>query len=108
MGIVAKRADVIRSALQGGTPMIYLGLLFTFFIGIHVVSYFLARWRNHRDRIAVVICSTYMNVTLAMYLADQFFTDSRIIAPVALAIIPWSLLLIPFKAVMHRIGYHEK
>lgn len=108
IGIVAKRADVIRQALEGGKPLLYLGLLFTFFIGIHIVSYFLARWRSHGDRIAVVICSTYMNVTLAIYLADKFFTDARAIAPVVLAIIPWSLLLIPFKAVMHRIGYHQE
>jgi BASS family bile acid:Na+ symporter len=107
IGIVAKRADDIRQVFEGGKSLLNLGLLFTFFIGIHIVSYSLARWRNHTDRIAIVVCSTYMNFTLAIYLADKFFTDASAIAPVVLSIIPWSLLLIPFKAVMGRIAYRK-
>ncbi len=104
MGVVAKRADIVREALHGGAPLLIVGILFAFFIIIHLLSYFLASWRNHRDRIAVVISATYMNFTLAIYLADKFFIDEHAIAPVVLAVIPWALLLIPFKSVMKHIS----
>ncbi len=107
IGIVAKQSDIIRSALVGGKPMIYLALLFTFFIGIHLISYLMVFWRNHTDRIAITICSTYMNVTLAIYLADKFFTGTNVVAPVILAILPWSLLLVPFKAIVGHIKEQE-
>ncbi len=103
LGIVAKQADTIQLALSGGRPLLYLILLFTFFIGVHIVSYFLVFWRNKADRVAITICGTYMNVTLAIYLVDRFFTEPYIIAPVILAILPWSILLLPFKYIMAKV-----
>jgi hypothetical protein len=38
-----------------------------------------------------------------VFLVGQYFTDPNIIIPVILSIIPWSLMVIPFKGVAGRV-----
>jgi BASS family bile acid:Na+ symporter len=102
IGIVAKQADSIIEGLRGGESLIYLALLFALFVVFHIVGYFTAFWREREDRITITVCITYMNFTLAIYLVDQFFTEPNIIVPVILSVIPWALLLMPFKWITRR------
>ena len=104
VGIVAKQADAILSSIQGGTSFIYLIGLFILFIAFHVFGYFLVFWRNKKDRVTITVCLTYLNFTLAVYLADQFFKEPHILIPIVLSVLPWSILLIPFKYFVKRIG----
>ncbi len=103
MGIVAKQADTIISGLQGGESLRYVGIMFAFFIALHVLGYFLIFWRDKRDRITITVCLTYMNFTLAIYLVDQFFEDPNIAIPVILSVLPWVMLLVPFKYLMRKL-----
>ena len=98
-GIVAKQADIIRESLFFGNSqhLSYLVALFIFFIILHILGYIAVPWRKKEERVSTTICLTYMNFTLAMFLADRFFTDPNIVVPVTLSIIPWVLLFIPFK-----------
>jgi len=105
MGIVAKQADAIISGLQGGESLKYLVIMFVFFIVLHVFGYFLIFWRDKGDRITITVCLTYMNFTLAIYLVDQFFTDPNIVIPVILSVLPWVMLLVPFKYLMRKLKF---
>jgi len=96
MGIVAKQADAILNGLRGQF-LIYILLLFIFFIVLHAIGYFAVFWRDKKDRVTITVCLTYMNFTLAIYLAGQFFDEPNITVPVILSVLPWSLLIIPFK-----------
>ncbi len=102
MVIVAKQADTILESLKnGGEYLIYLGLLFGFFFLLHFLGYFSCFWeKEKRYRITVVVCLTYMNFTLAIELANNFFTEPNVIIPVVLSVIPWSIMFIPFKRIM--------
>ncbi len=97
MSIVAKQADVIIEGLYGGSALVDLGLLFILFIVFHIFGYFTIFWREKSDRITTTVCLTYMNFTLAIYLADKFFQEPAIVIPVVLSVIPWAILLTPFK-----------
>jgi len=104
IGIVAKQADAIIEGLRGGESILYLLALFVFFAILHLIGYFSVFWRDKTDRTTVAVCLTYMNFTLAIYLVDQFFIESNIVVPVILSVIPWALMLVPFRWVMSRVG----
>jgi len=98
MIIVAKQSKILIENFN----IFVVGLLFVFFAILHIVGYFLIPWRDKRDRITISICITYMNFTLAIELANKFFSDPNIILPIVLSIIPWSFIFIPFKKILDR------
>jgi len=101
-GIVAKQADTIVTNLQGQF-LLYLVLLFVLFIVLHILGYLTVFWRDKKDRITTTVCLTYMNFTLAIYLVGEFFTEPNIVIPVVLSVLPWSLLIIPYKHIMLKV-----
>lgn len=72
----------------------YFLLLVVLFLFIHGVSYYLFYWRNAKDRFTLMISLSYMNYTLAIYLAEQFFVDANQVLLVVLSFVPWNLGLI--------------
>lgn len=99
VGIVARRADVLRQGLIDGGLLIYLLYLFIFFIVLHFFAYLIFFWKKKEDWITLITCLTYMNFVLAVYLADKFFEDPLILTVAILSVLPWALLLVPFKFV---------
>ena len=63
----------------------------------------IGEFRVRSDRVTVTICLTFMNFTLAIFLAGQYFPQPNVLVPVILSVIPWSLLLIPFRALTARL-----
>lgn len=102
IGVVAKQAPFIKSEFLTGGAVNFLGYLFLFFLFLHIAGYFVIFWRSRKDRITIAVCLTYMNFTLAIYLADKFFQSPTVLVLVVLAVIPWTLLLIPFKLLMRK------
>jgi BASS family bile acid:Na+ symporter len=102
MGIVAQRADTILASLTSARALGILLALVVLFLLHMVVGYYAVSWRSRTDRITVMICLTFMNFTLAIFLAGQYFTDPNVLVPVILSVLPWSLLLIPFRAFVGR------
>ncbi|MBC8464928.1 MAG: bile acid:sodium symporter [Parcubacteria group bacterium] len=101
--IVAKRPEEILALGNGGESLFFLFALTILFIVLHVLGYTAIWWKKKRERIAIAICLTYMNFTLAIDLADTFFGDmSSIVVPTILSVIPWALLFIPFRALIQR------
>jgi BASS family bile acid:Na+ symporter len=100
-GIVASKAEAIRGGFSGpfGTSIAALVVLFLIY---HAVGYALAFWRGRRDRVTVTVCATYLNFSLAIYLAGQFFPEPRILMPAVLSVLPWSLMMPLFQWVVRR------
>lgn len=103
IGIVSKQAKVILSSIQGGDSLIYLVALFLLFVVFHLLGYFTVFWKDKKERITITVCLTYLNFTLAVYLVDQFFHAPNILIPVILSVLPWSILIIPFKYFARRV-----
>ncbi|MBT6253658.1 hypothetical protein HOI83_00260 [Candidatus Uhrbacteria bacterium] len=102
MGVVAKQADTIMSGI-GNTLLIQLAVLFVFVAVLLVVGYFVTFWKRCDERITVSICMTFMNFTLAIYLAGSFFSDPNILLATVLIIFPWTLLLFPFRYIARNL-----
>jgi BASS family bile acid:Na+ symporter len=96
MGIVAKQSATILGGLNVAF-LVELAALFSLFVFFHLAGYYAAWWRKRDDRVTITICLAYLNFTLAIYLAGKFFDDPKIVVPVVLSVLPWSLLIIPFK-----------
>lgn len=98
--IVAKQSEVIISNFN----YFYIALLFLFFIILHFVGYYMIPWRDKRDKLTISVCVTYMNFTLAIELANNFFVEPNIILPIILSVIPWVVIFIPFKIIIDKKG----
>lgn len=101
MGIVAKQSATILGGLNAKF-LLEVAALFILFAVFHLVGYWTAWWRKRDDRVTVTICIAYTNFTLAIYLAGKFFDDPKIVIPVVLSVLPWSLLVIPFKHLVNK------
>ncbi|MEK7655573.1 MAG: bile acid:sodium symporter [Patescibacteria group bacterium] len=75
------------------TALILIALLFVFFAILHILGYNVIWWKSRSDRQTISVCLTYMNFTLAIYLASRFFPDPTVILTLILSIIPWAVML---------------
>ncbi len=95
-GAVADQADVIIDNL-GVQTIIHLGILFLFTILVLVIGYFSLYKKDHKEKVTIAVSLAFMNFTLAIYIATNFFKDPNILLSSVLIIFPWALLLTPFK-----------
>ncbi|MBU1348687.1 bile acid:sodium symporter [Patescibacteria group bacterium] len=104
-GAVAPHADrIIASARENilGFLLIILAL-FLFFGVLHALGYYAAWWKKRHDRSTVSVCLTYMNFTLAIFLAGTYFPDADVVLVLVLSIIPWATLLPVWKKVSTKL-----
>lgn len=93
-GAVAKQSTPILSeSTHFWTFVGTLILLYGFFLALHFAGYFSFWWEPKDIKQASSITLTYMNFTLAIFLASEFFPEPGIIIPLVLAIIPWATFM---------------
>ncbi|MFC1775414.1 bile acid:sodium symporter family protein [Patescibacteria group bacterium] len=103
MVVIAKQSDAIMAGFKNGDEsIIYLAALFIFFLILHLLGHFAIFWKKRDERITITVCLTYMNFTLAIELANKFFTEPNIVIPVVFSVIPWAIMLIPYKRIMQK------
>jgi BASS family bile acid:Na+ symporter len=91
---IAARSTDILGGLRNGTSLLWtLGGLYAFYLLHHVVGYYALWWKPHADRMTLSVCLTYVNFTLAIYLASRYFPGPGTILPLVLSILPWATLL---------------
>lgn len=93
-GAVAKQSDQIIGLSKDWFQLfVAIGALFVFFLAMHFMGYYAFWWKKHEDKNTSSISLTYMNFTLAIYLASQFFPKPQVLLPLVLSILPWATLL---------------
>jgi BASS family bile acid:Na+ symporter len=102
--VIAKQPHEIVALFQGGESVVYLSILFLFFAVLHILGYITVFWRHKRDRVTIAVCLTYMNFTLAITLASEFFKEPNIVVPTILSVLPWAIMFIPFRMVVKKMG----
>ncbi len=93
-GAVAKQSGAITQ--MAASFWIFLGTiiaLYVFFLIIHLAGYFSFYWEKREIKQTASISLAYMNFTLAIFLASQFFPRHQVILPLVLAIIPWATFM---------------
>ena len=98
---VATNAEAIRGATT--TIASTLIVLFIFFITTHLFSHLLFYKKPYREQATIAASITFMNFTLAIYLANLYVPEPRVLLTLVLSIIPWAVLLIPFKFVTDQM-----
>jgi len=95
--VTAKNAGPLATSLRSDALPILVALVF-FFVFTHLVGYYTAFHRSRPERISYAISLSYMNFVTAIYLAERFFPDPNTILTTVLAIVPWTLMFVPFRA----------
>ncbi len=102
--LVAPQADYILEALQSSAWVLLV--MIVFYILLHVAGYYLTPWLPHADRVTVAVSVTYMNFVLSLFIASEFIKDPVVMMALVVQIVPWALMLIPFKYMINKInGY---
>jgi len=94
---IAVNAGAINVALNDLSSSLII--LFLFFIGVHLFTHFVFFRKSYKEQVTIASSVTFMNFTLAIYLASLYVPDPRVLLILVISIIPWALLLIPFKYV---------
>ncbi len=103
--LIAGSIAVNARAIAGETHELFSSLLilFVFFIAIHVFTHLLFHKKIYQDQVTIAASVTFMNFTLAIYLASLYAPDPKILFILVLSIIPWAILLVPFKFVTDKM-----
>ncbi len=95
--ITSKHSDAIRGSFSSYEAFLTLLIMGVFLVLFQWVAYKACFWRSMRDRITVTLSLSYMNFTLAIFLAEMFFRDSTILLVVILSLLPWNIGLLLFQ-----------
>ncbi|EKD93719.1 MAG: hypothetical protein ACD_28C00075G0002 [uncultured bacterium] len=95
-GIAIQRDQILENPEQ---ILNQLAWLYGLFLLYHTVGYLMAPQRPKTDKIAISVSKTYMNNTLGIALAVNFFNPAVVLFMV-LSEIPWSTAIIGFKIIL--------
>ncbi|MFZ1654837.1 MAG: bile acid:sodium symporter [Candidatus Moraniibacteriota bacterium] len=103
--IVSKNSQAIQYGFGGGEALRAFLIMSGLLICFHLACYAIGYWRSRRDRITVTLALSYMNFTLAIFLAETLFRDPAAILVVILSMLPWNIGLIIFQWLVRRNGW---
>lgn len=95
--IASKHSEaLIGSFVSSEAPIIFL-VMTVLLVLFHWASYAVCFWRSRADRITVTLSLSYMNFTLAIFLAETLFRDPPVILVVILSMLPWNIGILIFQ-----------
>lgn len=99
--LVAPQAEAIIA--QPEQMVKYLIGMIIFYLILHAIGYSFGWKRSHPQRLSIMVSMTYMNFTLALYLAGRYFPQSEVVLPLVIQIIPWALMILPATMMIEKI-----
>lgn len=103
--IASKHSAGILAGLMSGISLKAILLLSALFLLFHIACYWVSFWRSKKDRLTVTLSLSYMNFTLAIFLAEALFRDPVLVMVVILSMLPWNLGLLLFQWFVRRSGW---
>ncbi|GAG91060.1 unnamed protein product [marine sediment metagenome] len=103
-GALAK-VDIIKTFKDGGAIYYSFFLLFVFTALLYVIGYFIVFRRDAQTKISSSIAMTYMNTTLAIVFAAEFFSAKTLLL-VTLYQIPTNIGIISFGYFVKKYIYN--
>lgn len=100
--VASKHSAEILTGLMSEVSVHAFFTLSGLFILFHLVCYFACFWRTRKDRLTVTLSLSYMNFTLAIFLAEALFSDPAAVMVVILSMLPWNIGLIIFQWLVRR------
>lgn len=96
-GIVAQQSSSIVNSLISSELFRSLGIVTVVVGSFYVLGYFLYFRKVGQDRLTLTVSFANMNFTLAIFLANKYFADPKIIVPITMAVVPWFAFIVIFK-----------
>lgn len=107
-GAISQQArTILDGAISGRTIGYTILVLCAYFVCLHIIGYWALWWKSPEERRTVAVCLTYMNFTLAIFLAGKFFPQPHIVLPLVLSMIPWVFCLPAWKKISARMLAHS-
>jgi len=103
--ITSKHSTEILSGLMSDISVKAFFLMSGLLLLFHFACYFACFWRSRRDRLTVTLSLSYMNFTLAIFLAESIFRDPSAVMVVILSMLPWNIGLLLFQWFVRRSGW---
>lgn len=103
--IASKHSESIRQVFSGSEAVRDFLIMTALLVAFHWLSYTACYWRSKKDRITVTLSLSYMNFTLAIFLAETLFRDPAVILVVILSMLPWNMGLLMFQWLVRRNGW---
>lgn len=103
--IASKHSAEVLSGLMSDASVKAFLLMSGLLILFHIACYFACFWRSRTDRLTVTLSLSYMNFTLAIFLAEAVFRDPAAVMVVILSMLPWNIGLILFQWLVRRNGW---
>ncbi len=102
-GAVAKQAPAILAETShlANFASVIAGL-YLFYLALHLAGYYGFWWKKREMKQTTSIALTYMNFTLAIFLANQFFPRPGTILPLVFSIIPWATFMPVWQKISKR------
>ncbi len=101
---IAKQShQIINLSQDWWRLLLTIAGLYVFFAALHGIGYVSFWWKSHEEKSTASVALTYMNFTLAIFLATQFFPKPEIILPLILSIVPWATLLPIWKWISNNL-----
>ncbi|MFZ1626202.1 MAG: bile acid:sodium symporter [Candidatus Moraniibacteriota bacterium] len=103
--IAAKHSAAIRGSFIESEVFLSFFVMAALLALFHFAAYFACFWRSKKDRVTVTLSLSYMNFTLAIFLAETFFRDPTAVLVVILSMLPWNIGLIFFQWLVRYNGW---
>lgn len=104
-GAVSKQAtEILAQTSHLANFASVIAGLYLFYLVLHLAGYYGFWWKKRDVKQTTSISLTYMNFTLAIFLANQFFPRPGIILPLVFSIIPWATFMPVWQKVSKRFS----
>lgn len=82
-----------------------IGLIIVMLIyiaGLTALAFLMAWWRSNAEKATLALCMVYLNNTLALFIANRYFPDNRLMTQLVILLLVINVLLPPFRWIAIR------
>ncbi|MFA6161446.1 MAG: bile acid:sodium symporter [Patescibacteria group bacterium] len=96
-------AAIVADTVGQGTIVLSardIGLIIVMLIyiaGLTALAFVMVWWRSNAEKATLALCMVYLNNTLALYIANRYFPDSRLMTQLVILLLVINVLLPPFR-----------
>lgn len=77
--------------------------------GLTAVSYFMTFWRTNSEKATIALCMVYLNNTLALFIANRYFPNPKLMTQLVILLLVINVLLPPFRWIAaHAVALDKK
>lgn len=81
--------------------LIYIG-------GLTALAYMMAWWRTNAEKTTLALCMVYLNNTLALYIANRYFFNGRLMTQLVILLLVINVLLPPFRWIAAYASHQDE